>query len=109
MSRKAVKARNYSRSFLLIPADTTQRWNPSSDPKKRSFAEKFHSDRRYIELGIRRRNSRPHRRRTLQHLDAPVKRVAARDTFVAYQPQVEDEILPQANDTFKAMVELAEY
>ena len=42
-------------------------------------------------------------------LDAPVKRVAAKDTFVAYQPQVEDEILPQANDVFKAMVELAEY
>jgi 2-oxoisovalerate dehydrogenase E1 component len=40
-------------------------------------------------------------------LDAPVKRVAAKDTFVAYQPQVEDEILPQANDVFKAMVELA--
>jgi 2-oxoisovalerate dehydrogenase E1 component len=42
-------------------------------------------------------------------LDAPVKRVAAKDTFVAYQPQVEDEILPQANDVFKALVELAEY
>ena len=41
------------------------------------------------------------------NLDAPVKRVAAKDTFVAYQPQVEDEILPQANDVFKAMVELA--
>ena len=40
-------------------------------------------------------------------LDAPVKRVAAKDTFIAYQPQVEDEILPQANDVFKAMVELA--
>ena len=42
-------------------------------------------------------------------LDAPVKRVAAKDTFVAYQPQVEDEILPQASDVFKAMVELAGY
>jgi 2-oxoisovalerate dehydrogenase E1 component len=42
-------------------------------------------------------------------LDAPVKRVAAKDTFVAYQPQVEDEILPQASDVFKALVELAEY
>ncbi len=40
-------------------------------------------------------------------LDAPVKRVAAKDTFVAYQPQVEDEILPQANDVFKALLELA--
>jgi 2-oxoisovalerate dehydrogenase E1 component len=42
-------------------------------------------------------------------LDAPVKRVAAKDTFVAYQPQVEDEILPQPNDLFKAIVELAGY
>jgi 2-oxoisovalerate dehydrogenase E1 component len=42
-------------------------------------------------------------------LDAPVKRVAAKDTFVAYQPQVEDEILPQANDVFNALVELAGY
>jgi len=43
------------------------------------------------------------------NLDAPVKRVAAKDTFVAYQPQVEDEILPQANDVFNAMLELAGY
>jgi 2-oxoisovalerate dehydrogenase E1 component len=43
------------------------------------------------------------------NLDAPVRRVAAKDTFVAYQPQVEDEILPQATDVFKAIVELAGY
>ncbi|HEY4934391.1 MAG TPA: dehydrogenase E1 component subunit alpha/beta [Terriglobales bacterium] len=42
-------------------------------------------------------------------LDAPVKRVAAKDTFVAYQPQVEDEILPQANDLYQAMLTLAGY
>jgi 2-oxoisovalerate dehydrogenase E1 component len=42
-------------------------------------------------------------------LDAPVKRVAAKDTFVAYQPQVEDEILPQAHDVYNALVELAGY
>ncbi len=41
-------------------------------------------------------------------LDAPVKRVAAKDTFVAYQPMLEDEILPQAEDLFKAMAQLAE-
>jgi 2-oxoisovalerate dehydrogenase E1 component len=43
------------------------------------------------------------------HLDAPVRRVAAADTFVAYQPILEDAILPQANDLFRAMKELAEY
>jgi len=40
-------------------------------------------------------------------LDAPVKRVAAKDTFIAYQPQVEDEILPQASDVYKVLEELA--
>jgi 2-oxoisovalerate dehydrogenase E1 component len=42
-------------------------------------------------------------------LDAPVKRVAAMDTFVAYQPLLEDEILPQADDFYKAMQEVADY
>jgi 2-oxoisovalerate dehydrogenase E1 component len=43
------------------------------------------------------------------HLDAPVKRVAATDTFVAYQPILENAILPQASDLFRAMKELAEF
>ncbi len=42
-------------------------------------------------------------------LDAPVKRVAAKDTFVAYQPILEDEILPQAEVVYQAMIELAKY
>ena len=41
-------------------------------------------------------------------LDAPVKRVGAKDTFVAYQPILEDEILPQAEHLFKAMAQLAD-
>ena len=44
-----------------------------------------------------------------EHLDAPVRRIAAADTFVAYQPILEDAILPQANDLFRAMKELADY
>lgn len=40
-------------------------------------------------------------------LDAPVRRVAAKDTFVAYQPSLEDVILPQADDIFRAMLELS--
>ena len=43
------------------------------------------------------------------HLDAPLRRVAAKDTFVAYQPILEDEILPQADDVYDAMVHLAEF
>ncbi len=42
-------------------------------------------------------------------LDAPVKRVAATDTFVAYQPVLEDVILPQSEDMYKAMESLAKY
>jgi 2-oxoisovalerate dehydrogenase E1 component len=42
-------------------------------------------------------------------LDAPVQRLAAKDTFVAYQPQLEDVILPQADDTFAAIQKLNAY
>jgi len=42
-------------------------------------------------------------------LDAPIRRVAAKDVFVAYQPILEDAILPQPNDLFLAMKELAQY
>jgi 2-oxoisovalerate dehydrogenase E1 component len=42
-------------------------------------------------------------------LDAPVRRVAAKDTFVAYQPLLEDAILPQSADLYRAMKQLAEY
>ena len=42
-------------------------------------------------------------------LDGPVKRVASMDTWVAYAPQVENAILPQASDVLQAMIELATY
>jgi len=42
-------------------------------------------------------------------LDAPVRRVAATDTFVAYQPKLEDRILPQTEDIVRAVRDLAEY
>ena len=44
-----------------------------------------------------------------EYLDAPVRRVAALDTFVAYAPQLEDVILPQAADVLKAITELHKY
>src|SRR5262252_8716180 len=42
-------------------------------------------------------------------LDAPVERVAATDTFVAYQPRVEDYILPQASHIRKALDRVAAF
>ena len=44
-----------------------------------------------------------------EHLDAPVRRVAALDTFVAYAPQLEDVILPQVDDVYRAINELHAY
>jgi 2-oxoisovalerate dehydrogenase E1 component len=41
-----------------------------------------------------------------EDLDAPVKRVAAMDSFVAYQPELEDAILPQPEDLLRTIVEL---
>lgn len=44
-----------------------------------------------------------------EHLDAPVRRVGALDTFVGYAPQLEDAILPQVADVLKAIGELHAY
>jgi 2-oxoisovalerate dehydrogenase E1 component len=44
-----------------------------------------------------------------RELDAPVKRVAALDTFVAYNPDLEDVILPQVEDLVTAARESARY
>ena len=42
-------------------------------------------------------------------LDAPVKRMAATDTFVAYAPDLEDVILPQVETLSAAMVEVLRF
>ena len=42
-------------------------------------------------------------------LDAPVRRVAATDTFCAYHPKLEDAILPQTHDIVHAVKDLAAY
>jgi 2-oxoisovalerate dehydrogenase E1 component len=42
-------------------------------------------------------------------LDAPVKRVAATDTFVAYAPELEDVILPQVESLKRAMVDILKF
>ncbi len=44
-----------------------------------------------------------------EHLDAPVRRVAALDTPVAYYPDLEEEILPQSADVLATIQSLAKY
>src|SRR5262245_9632181 len=44
-----------------------------------------------------------------EHLDAPVRRVAALDTPVAYCPDLEEVILPQSADVLKAIRDIARY
>jgi 2-oxoisovalerate dehydrogenase E1 component len=44
-----------------------------------------------------------------EYLDAPVRRVGATDTFCAYQPLLEDEILPQIAHIHRAVLDLAKY
>jgi 2-oxoisovalerate dehydrogenase E1 component len=44
-----------------------------------------------------------------EELDAPVRRIGSMDTFVAYQPILEDAILPKPETILKAIVELKGY
>ena len=44
-----------------------------------------------------------------QDLDAPVRRIAAKDVFCAYQPTLEAEILPQSEDLIAAARSLSQY
>jgi len=44
-----------------------------------------------------------------EHLDAPVRRVAALDTPVAYSPILEEVILPQSSHVLKAIQDVARY
>jgi 2-oxoisovalerate dehydrogenase E1 component len=44
-----------------------------------------------------------------EHLDAPVRRVGAKNVPVAYYPDLEEVILPQSSDILKAIKETARY
>jgi 2-oxoisovalerate dehydrogenase E1 component len=47
--------------------------------------------------------------RLFEYLDAPVRRVAAMDCFVGYEPGLENKILPQVQDVLTAIQEIARY
>jgi 2-oxoisovalerate dehydrogenase E1 component len=47
--------------------------------------------------------------RLFEYLDGPVRRVGAMDTFCAYHPSLEDEILPQIRHIHAALEDLAKY
>jgi 2-oxoisovalerate dehydrogenase E1 component len=44
-----------------------------------------------------------------EHLDAPVRRIGALDTPVAYSPDLEEAILPQSTDLLAAIRDIAKY
>ncbi|MCO4754189.1 MAG: dehydrogenase, partial [Bacteriovoracaceae bacterium] len=44
-----------------------------------------------------------------EQLDAPILRVASKDTHVAYNPGLEEVILPQTNDVYNELKKLLEY
>ncbi len=44
-----------------------------------------------------------------EFLDAPVRRIASMDTWVAYAPQVEEAILPQVGDVLEGIVSLSRW
>ena len=46
---------------------------------------------------------------TFAFLDAPVRRIASTDTFVAYSPELEDVILPQVDSIRQGMEELLDF
>jgi 2-oxoisovalerate dehydrogenase E1 component len=43
------------------------------------------------------------------HLDAPIGRIGALDTWVAYNPKLEDEILPQTEDLVRECERILNY
>jgi 2-oxoisovalerate dehydrogenase E1 component len=71
---EAIRASVEKTSRILIAHEDTMSWGYGAELAARVANELFTS------------------------LDAPVGRVAAKDTWVAYNPQLEDEILPQVDD-----------
>ncbi len=82
---EAIATSVHKTSRVIVAHEDTQSWGYGAEIAARIAEELFDS------------------------LDAPVRRVAAMDTFVAYQPLLEDEILPQADDLYRAMEELVKF
>ena len=47
--------------------------------------------------------------RAFEMLDAPILRVTSKDTYVAYCPDLEEDILPQVNNIWQKLEELLNY
>ncbi len=82
---EAIAASVGKTSRVLIVHEDMQSWGYGAEIAARIGSELFHK------------------------LDAPVQRLAAKDIFVAYQPQLEDVILPQTADIFAAIQKLIAY
>jgi len=44
-----------------------------------------------------------------QHLDAPVKRIAAKDAHIPYAPILENAVLPSRDDIYRGIKNLLKY
>ena len=65
--------------------------------------------RRRADRRLRRRGRGLRGRRVLRHLDAPVRRVGAADTWVGYEPTLERAVLPQVDDIKRDLEALLKY
>jgi 2-oxoisovalerate dehydrogenase E1 component len=86
----------------IVPYD----WNASC---RTSCARTASSSRTtdQVMCGFGARSARASPAELFEHLDAPVRRVGAKNVHVAYYPDLEEAILPQASDILKAIKETA--
>ncbi len=82
---EAIAATVRKTSRVIVAYEDTRSWGYGAEIAARISDELFHD------------------------LDAPVRRVAAQDTFCGYQPKLEDAILPQTEDMVRAARELAAF
>src|ERR1044072_4796100 len=88
----------------LVPYD----WNAIAESVKRT-SRVIVAHENSLSFGSGAEIAAPTANDLFEYLDARVKGEAALDTFVAYAPQLEDAILPQASDVPKAISEIKAY